>query len=114
VGSPDVHTEIARSLLAAFVGREIIMRLRARDGHGLEGLCGSTDDRAQRGRVVIAQEMYAFNDYILSVCDLYAARGYAAAAPTLYDRKKPALEFPTTTKGAAKLNGTRQCLLEGW
>ena len=57
-----MHTEIALSLLAAFDGREIMMRLSARRSR-VGGLCGSTETRA-KGRVVNAQEMYRSNDYI--------------------------------------------------
>lgn len=39
-----------------------------------------------RGGLVIAQEIFGVNGHIRSVCDAYAAEGYLAIAPALFDR----------------------------
>jgi len=41
---------------------------------------------APRGAVVIAQEIFGVNGHIRDVCDGYAADGYVAIAPALFDR----------------------------
>lgn len=69
-----------------------MIRLRARDGHKLDAYLARPAERL-RGGVVIAQEMYGVNDYLRSVCDFYAAQGYVAIAPALYDRKQGGLTY---------------------
>lgn len=39
-----------------------------------------------RGGLVIVQEIFGVNGHIRAVCDSYAAEGYAAVAPALFDR----------------------------
>jgi len=39
-----------------------------------------------RGGLVIAQEIFGVNGHIRAVCDSYAAEGYVAVAPALFDR----------------------------
>ena len=41
---------------------------------------------APRGAVVVAQEIFGVNGHIRSVCDGFAADGYVAIAPALFDR----------------------------
>jgi len=41
---------------------------------------------APRGALVVAQEIFGVNSHIRSVCDGYAADGYVAVAPALFDR----------------------------
>ena len=42
--------------------------------------------RAPRGGIVVLQEIFGVNDHIREVCDGFAADGYTALAPALYDR----------------------------
>jgi carboxymethylenebutenolidase len=72
-----------------------MMQLRARDGHELDAYFVRPSS-PPRGGVVIAQEMYGVNDYLRSVCDFYAAQGYVAIAPALYDRKQRGLTYAYT------------------
>ena len=72
-----------------------MIRLRARDGHELDAYVARPAARL-RGGIVVAQEMYGVNDYLRSVCDFYAAQGYVAIAPALYDRKQRGLTFVYT------------------
>jgi carboxymethylenebutenolidase len=69
-----------------------MIRLTARDGHGLDAYL-ARPAAGVRGAVVVAQEMYGINAYLRSVCDFYAAHGYLAIAPALYDRKQPGLIY---------------------
>ena len=72
-----------------------MIRLRARDGHELDAYLARPPSRV-RGGIVIAQEMYGVNGYLRSVCDFYAAQGYVAIAPALYDRTQRGLNYAYT------------------
>jgi carboxymethylenebutenolidase len=45
-----------------------------------------------RGGIVVIQEIFGVNQHIRTVCDRFAARGYAAIAPALFDRQQPNFE----------------------
>jgi carboxymethylenebutenolidase len=72
-----------------------MIRLSTRDGHSLDAYLGRPAARP-RGGLVIAQEMYGVNSYLRSVCDFYAAQGYVAIAPALYDRRERNLTYTYT------------------
>ena len=72
-----------------------MIRLQARDGHMLDAYLAQPDGAA-KGGLVVAQEMYGINAYLRSVCDFYAAHGYLAIAPALYDRRQRGLVFHYT------------------
>jgi len=55
-----------------------------------------------RGAVVIAQEIFGVNGHIRSVCDGYAADGYVAIAPALFDRYAPNVDLGYTPDDIAK------------
>ena len=42
--------------------------------------------QASRGGLIVVQEIFGVNSHIRSVCDGYAADGYTAIAPALFDR----------------------------
>jgi carboxymethylenebutenolidase len=42
-----------------------------------------------RGAVVVAQEIFGVNHHIRSICDRLAKEGYAAFAPSIFDRTEP-------------------------
>jgi carboxymethylenebutenolidase len=46
-----------------------------------------------RGSVVVLQEVFGVNSHIRSVADGYAADGYYALAPALFDRVEPGVEL---------------------
>lgn len=65
------------------MGTEI--ELTAEDGHTLGGY--RADPRGDaRGAVLVLQEIFGVNDHIREVCERFAAEGYVALAPALYDR----------------------------
>ncbi|MEY4763187.1 MAG: hypothetical protein RLZZ200_3043 [Pseudomonadota bacterium] len=60
-------------------------RLMARDGHEFNAWL-SAPDGAPRGAVVVLQEIFGVNAHVREVADRFAADGYLAIAPALYDR----------------------------
>ncbi|MDJ0685912.1 MAG: dienelactone hydrolase family protein [Alphaproteobacteria bacterium] len=66
--------------------------LTAADGHRL-GAYAATPSGDVKGAVVIAQEIFGVNAHIRAVCDTYAAQGYAAIAPALFDRIERDIEL---------------------
>lgn len=45
-----------------------------------------------KGGLVVIQEIFGVNHHIRSVCDRFAAQGYAAVAPAVFDRMAPNFE----------------------
>src|SRR5262249_44158807 len=75
-----------------------MIRLRSHDGHELDAYLARPTG-AVRGGLVGAQEMYGINAYLRAVCECYAAQGYVAIAPALYDRKQRGLTYNYTDEG---------------
>ena len=59
--------------------------LKAADGHSFEAYVAEPKG-APRGAIVVIQEIFGVNSHIRAVADGYAADGYLAVAPALYDR----------------------------
>lgn len=57
----------------------------ARDGHQFRAWLAAPPARP-RGAVVILQEIFGVNEHIRSVVEQYAAAGFSAIAPSLFDR----------------------------
>jgi len=55
-----------------------------------------------RGAIVVAQEIFGVNSHIRSVCDGFAADGYVAIAPALFDRYAPGIDIGYTPADIAK------------
>jgi carboxymethylenebutenolidase len=55
-----------------------------------------------RGAVVIAQEIFGVNSHIQGVCEGYAADGYVAIAPALFDRYEPGVDIGYTPADVAR------------
>ena len=51
---------------------------------------------AARGAIVVLQEIFGVNAHIRSVADRYAAQGYVAVAPALFQRVQPNVELGYT------------------
>ncbi|MGH7390021.1 MAG: dienelactone hydrolase family protein [Candidatus Rokuibacteriota bacterium] len=62
--------------------------LQAEDGHRFGGYRANPAGQA-RGSLVIIQEIFGVNAHIRQVCDGFAADGYVALAPALFDRVEP-------------------------
>lgn len=48
---------------------------------------------APRGAIVVIQEIFGVNDHIRKVAESFAADGYVAIAPALFDRIRPGIEI---------------------
>jgi carboxymethylenebutenolidase len=72
--------------------------LTASDGHQFTAYLAEPTG-TPRGGIVIGMEMYGVNDYLKSVCDKYAAAGYCAIAPALFDRTENDLVLPYDAEG---------------
>jgi carboxymethylenebutenolidase len=66
--------------------------LTAADGFRLGGYVAQPAGSA-RGGVVILPEIFGVNSHIRSVADQYAALGYLAIAPAMFDRAQPGLDL---------------------
>src|SRR6185369_17280377 len=62
-----------------------MIELVASDGFKLSAYRADPDG-TPRGGLVVVQEIFGVNSHIRSVCDGYAADGYLAIAPALFDR----------------------------
>ena len=66
--------------------------LQAEDGHRFGGYRANPAGQP-RGSLVIIQEIFGVNSHIRGVCDGYAADGYVALAPALFDRVEPNIQL---------------------
>jgi len=57
---------------------------------------------AALGGLVVAQEIFGVNSHIRSVCDRFAAEGYATIAPALFDRCERGVDFGYTPEDIVK------------
>ena len=60
--------------------------LKAADGHSFDAYVATPADGRRYGGIVVVQEIFGVNKHIREVADGYAAQGYVAIAPALYDR----------------------------
>src|SRR3982751_4922087 len=72
-----------------FIARIVLMgkmiQLTASDGHKLDAYRADPAGKP-RGGIVVIQEIFGVNSHIKSVADGYAADGYLAIAPAMFDR----------------------------
>ncbi len=66
--------------------------IMARDGHELRAWLTAPPGKA-RGAVVVVQEIFGVNSHIRAVTDGFAAEGYVAIAPALFDRVRKGIEL---------------------
>jgi len=65
--------------------------LQSPDGHRFRAYVAQPTGKP-RGALVVAPEIFGINSHIRSVTDGYAADGYLAIAPALFDRAQPGFE----------------------
>ena len=68
------------------MGQDI--RLTASDNFEL-GAYRAEPDGTPKAAVVVIQEIFGVNHHIRNVCDRFAAQGYVAIAPSIFDRIEP-------------------------
>jgi carboxymethylenebutenolidase len=67
-----------------------MVKLTAADGHVLDAYLAEPKGKAHGG-VVIVQEIFGVTGHIKRVADRYAAEGFVAIAPAMFDRIKPGI-----------------------
>jgi carboxymethylenebutenolidase len=76
------------------------IELKAADGHTLSAY--RAGDAAARRGLVVVQEIFGVNHHIRNVCDRFAAEGYLAVAPALFDRAQRGIELGYTQEDIAR------------
>jgi len=72
--------------------------LTAADGHRLDAWRADPDG-PPRGGVVVLHAVFGLTGHMGDVCDRWASAGYAAVAPSLFDRVGPGRVHPYTEDG---------------
>jgi carboxymethylenebutenolidase len=80
-------------------------RLMARDGHQFEAWLAPPKGPV-RGAVLVLQEIFGVNAHIREVADSFAAEGYLAIAPCLFDRVDRDLQLGYTPDDITRGRGT--------
>ena len=78
-----------------------MIRLKAADGHEFDAY-KATPSGTPRGGILVIQEIFGANAHIKEVADGYAADGYLAIAPALYDRAQRGVDLGYTPDDVAK------------
>lgn len=87
------------------------IEIEASDGHKLSAYRARPEDR-RRGGVVVIQEVFGVNAHIRDVCERFAAAGYEALAPALFDRQQRGVELDYDEAGIAE--GRERVAKLGW
>ena len=69
--------------------------IMARDGHEFQAWLAAPPGRP-RGALLVIQEIFGVNGHIRAVTDQFAAEGYTAIAPSLFDRVRRGIELGYT------------------
>ena len=72
--------------------------IMARDGHEFQVWLAAAPARP-RGAVLVIQEIFGVNSHIRALTDGFAAEGYTAVAPCLFDRIRRGIELDYTAEG---------------
>src|SRR6187551_3459715 len=67
-----------------------MVKLTAADGHELDAYVAEPKGKA-KGGVVVVQEIFGVTGHIKRVADQYAAEGFKAIAPAMFDRIEPGI-----------------------
>lgn len=81
--------------------RETIKLKSGKDGFEFGALCVNPTG-APKGGVVVAQEIFGLSDHIGDMCAAFADAGYAALAPSLFDRVEPGFHAGLDAEGIRK------------
>jgi carboxymethylenebutenolidase len=91
------------------------VQLRAADSHTLDAWRVAPAAKP-RGAIVVIQEVFGVNHHVRAVAGQYAAEGYLAIAPALFDRLRPKADVPYSdvAQGIALMQqlSTQQTLLD--
>jgi len=78
-----------------------LTRLAAGDGHEFDAFRADPKGKP-RGGIVVLQEIFGINAHIRAVTDSFAAEGYAAIAPALFDRVARGVDLGYTEEAVAR------------
>jgi carboxymethylenebutenolidase len=81
--------------------------LTAKDGHKLNAYAATPAGKPKGGLVVI-QEIFGANHHIRNVTDRFAAMGYGAVAPALFDRVQKGVDLGYDPESIAKGRALRE------
>ncbi len=76
-------------------------KLESGDGHTFDAHFVRPEG-VPRGALVVVQEIFGVNAHIREVCDRYAAEGWVAVAPALFDRAVRGIELDYTAEGVER------------
>lgn len=88
-----------------------MISLTAADGHRLTAYRAGPQHAARA--LVVVQEIFGVNHHIRTVCDRFAAEGYAVIAPALFDRIRPGIELGYEAADVAQGRELRGKIEEG-
>jgi carboxymethylenebutenolidase len=77
------------------------VKITAKDGHVFSAYCAKPQG-APRGGLIVIQEFFGVNGHIRRVCDQYAADGYLALSPAIFDRVERDVELDYDEAGMNK------------
>ena len=86
--------------------------IMARDGHEFQAWLAAPPGRP-RGALLVIQEIFGVNRHIRKVTDGFAADGYTAIAPCLFDRVRRGIELGYTARRHAGRRGLREAAEAG-
>ncbi len=72
-----------------------MIKLKAKDGHELDAYVAEPKG-TPLGGIVVVQEIFGVNDHIKRVADQFAAEGFKAIAPAMFDRIERGITLPYT------------------
>jgi carboxymethylenebutenolidase len=78
-----------------------MIQLTASDGHKVDAYRADPSAKP-RGAIVVIQEIFGVNQHIKEVADGYAADGYVAIAPAMFDRVQKSVDLGYTPDDIAK------------
>ena len=78
-----------------------MIELTASDGHSFSAYRADPAD-APKGAVIVLQDEGGINPHLRKIADAFAAKGYVAIAPSLFDRVKPGASFGYDDVGLAE------------
>jgi carboxymethylenebutenolidase len=87
------------------------IQLTAQDGHAFDAY-RAVPDGAPRAGLLVIQEIFGVNSHIRGLCDAFAADGYLALAPAIFDRKQHQVELGYTAETIAEGRALKDAV--GW
>jgi carboxymethylenebutenolidase len=77
-----------------------MIEITSSDGHTFGAYRAEPEDEP-KGAVVVLQEIFGVNQHVRKITDSFAAQGYVAIAPALFDRVKKGVELSYDEAGLA-------------